>query len=254
MKKQKAITLISLVITIIVLIILASVAIYLSLSNNGIFVRSKQAKEATNKQTATEIINLKITNCQMNKYAEEQKMPTLKDDRELEYVTEKSQIASTKYEVGENPNSIYTKLEKYPYEFEINSSLQLASIDGNKLVTSNNNTLPKICIEQYRVVLLAECGGEGDNLIDKLDNYNTLTVGSRTRNRVSGTTYWRIIGYYEDSEGKTKTENILNTTSPSNVIETFNIEKYKKIMFKVVCTATGGSGWCSYYFKNIEIF
>ena len=225
MKKQKAITLISLVITIIVLIILASVAIYLSLSNNGIFVRSKQAKEATNKQTATEIINLKITNCQMNKY-----------------------------EVGENPNSIYTKLEKYPYEFEINSSLQLASIDGNKLVTSNNNTLPKICIEQYRVVLLAECGGEGDNLIDKLDNYNTLTVGSRTRNRVSGTTYWRIIGYYEDSEGKTKTENILNTTSPSNVIETFNIEKYKKIMFKVVCTATGGSGWCSYYFKNIEIF
>ena len=254
MKKNKGITLISLVITIIILIILTSVAIYLGLSNNGIFTEAKQAKETTNKQTATEIINLKITNCQMNKYAEEQKMPTLKDDSEIEYVTEKSQIASTKYEVGENPNSIYTKLEKYPYEFEINSSLQLASIDGNKLVTSNNNTLPKICIEQYRVVLLAECGGEGDNLIDKLDNYNTLTVGSRTRNRVSGTTYWRIIGYYEDSEGKTKTENILNTTSPSNVIETFNIEKYKKIMFKVVCTATGGSGWCSYYFKNIEIF
>lgn len=40
----KGITLISLVITIVILIILASVGIYLSLGNNGIFTRAKQAK------------------------------------------------------------------------------------------------------------------------------------------------------------------------------------------------------------------
>ena len=144
--KNKGITLISLVITIIILIILSSVAIYLSLNNNGIFTKTKQAKEETNKQTATEIINLKITNCQINKYAEKQEMPTLKelsealkDDNEIQYVTEKSQIASTKYEVGENPSSIYTKLNNYPYEFEINSSLQLASIDGVKITANNTN-------------------------------------------------------------------------------------------------------------------
>lgn len=45
MKKQKAITLISLVITIVVLIILSSIVIYLSLGNNGIFIRAKQAIE-----------------------------------------------------------------------------------------------------------------------------------------------------------------------------------------------------------------
>ena len=140
MKKEKAITLISLVITIVILIILVSLAIYLSLGNNGILTRANDAKEATNKQTATEIINLKITTAQMNNYAEKQKMPTLKElseilknDSEITYVTEKSQMASIKYEVGENPNSIFTKLNKYPYEFEINSSLQLASINGVKV-------------------------------------------------------------------------------------------------------------------------
>ncbi len=147
--KNKGITLISLVITIIILIILASVAIYLGLSNNGIFNRANEAKELTNKQTATEIINLKITTAQMNKYAEKQEMPTLKElslilgnDNEIEYVTETSKVASTEYDVpSENPTSIYTKLSKYPYEFEINSSLQLASINGVKVANNTQNTL-----------------------------------------------------------------------------------------------------------------
>ena len=134
------ITLISLVITIVLLIILASVGIYLSLRDNGILNRANEAKELTNKQTATEKINLKITTAQINSYVEKQVMPTLEEvsevlrnDSEIEYVTEKSQIASVKYEVGENQKSIYTKLSEYPYEFEINGQLQLASIDGIKI-------------------------------------------------------------------------------------------------------------------------
>ena len=118
--KNKGITLISLVITIIILIILSSVGIYLSLGNNGIFTRAKQAKETTNKQTAT-LKELSVV---------------LGTDNEIQYVTEKSQIASTKYEVGENPSSIYTKLNDYPYEFEINGQLQLASINGIKIATN----------------------------------------------------------------------------------------------------------------------
>ena len=143
-KNNKGITLISLIITIVVLIILAGVTIFLNLNNNGLFSRAKQASEETNKQTATEKINLKITTAQMNKYADDQTMPTLKelsevlrDDTEIQYVTEKSQIASTKYEVGENPSSIFTKLNEFPYEFEINGQLQLASIDGIKIANNN---------------------------------------------------------------------------------------------------------------------
>ncbi len=45
MKQQKGITLIALVITIVVLIILAGVAISLTLTDNGIFNRAKQARD-----------------------------------------------------------------------------------------------------------------------------------------------------------------------------------------------------------------
>ena len=47
MKKNEGITLIALVITIVVLIILASVAITLSLGNNGVFKKAAKAKEDT---------------------------------------------------------------------------------------------------------------------------------------------------------------------------------------------------------------
>lgn len=145
MKKQNGITLIALVITIIILIILAGVAINLGLGENGLVNRAKVARDETTKQTATEKMNLKITSKQMDTYAKEQRMPTLKElslelknDDEIAYVTEESKVASTIYEVGDNPTTIYTKLNDYPYEFEINSSLQLASIDGVKTSNTTN--------------------------------------------------------------------------------------------------------------------
>ncbi len=155
-KKAKGITLISLVITIIVLIILSSVAIYLSLGNNGIFNKAKEAKELNNKQEATEKINLKITTAQMNKYAEKQEMPTLQEladilykDNEIQYVALETQVASKeKITVGEK-TSIFTKLKQYPYEFEINSSLQLASINGVK-VASNNDKSNEYSLEETK--------------------------------------------------------------------------------------------------------
>lgn len=45
LKQQKGITLVALVITIVVLIILAGVAISLTLSDNGIFNKSKTARD-----------------------------------------------------------------------------------------------------------------------------------------------------------------------------------------------------------------
>lgn len=45
LKQQKGITLVALVITIVVLIILAGVAISLTLSDNGIFTKAKAARD-----------------------------------------------------------------------------------------------------------------------------------------------------------------------------------------------------------------
>ena len=175
-QKQRGITLISLVITIIVLIILASVAIYLSLGNNGIFIRAKEAKEKTNKQEATDIINLKITTAQMNKYVEKQEMPSLQeladvlyDDNEIQYVALESKVADKEKVIVGEKTSIYTKLNNYPYEFEINSSLQLASINGIKLSTVPSN-------DDDTIVSMTKA--ELQSLIDtsinsKMNNYST---------------------------------------------------------------------------------
>ena len=170
MKSKKGITLISLVITIIILIILSSVGIYLAMGNNGIINKAKYAKNETTKQTATEKMNLKITNKQMETYSEEQRMPTLQEfsdelceDDEIEYVELQSKkVASLeKIEVGER-TSIFTKLKEYPYEFEINSSLQLASIDGIKISEDEDNVT--ISRDQYQDLL---------NRITSLENRGT---------------------------------------------------------------------------------
>lgn len=67
MRKEKAITLISLVITIIILIILAGVAVNLSLGENGIFRRAKEARDVSKINNYKERINLIILEAQIDK-------------------------------------------------------------------------------------------------------------------------------------------------------------------------------------------
>ena len=170
MKNNKGITLIALVITIIILIILAGVSINLIINNDGIIGKAEQAKVETEKQTATEKMNLKITNIQMEAYTKTQELPNLQkladnlcEDNEIQYVTLASnKVASLeKITVGE-AESIFTKMKDYPYEFEINSSLQLASIDGvqvaNDTVTVDKEQwegfLNKVTTLQKKPVLL----------------------------------------------------------------------------------------------------
>ena len=147
-KNSKGVTLIALVVTIIILLILVGVVLSLTIGKSGIINNAEIAGEETNRQTATEKMNLKITNSQMNSYALEQRMPTLQEladdfceDNEIEYVTLTSKKLANldKIEVGEN-SSIFTKLKEYPYEFEINSSLQLASVDGIKTATNTKES------------------------------------------------------------------------------------------------------------------
>lgn len=92
-KEQIGITLISLIITIIILLILAGVTIATLTEENGILTKTNTAKEQNQEKTATEIINLKITNAQMQSYKDEQKMPDLQylanrlcEDDEISYV------------------------------------------------------------------------------------------------------------------------------------------------------------------------
>ncbi len=91
----------------------------------------------------------------MNTYAQSQRIPTLQElandleeDNEIEYVETKSKELANiaQIEIGD-ATSIYTKLKQYPYEFEINASLQLASINGEKIATGNSE------IEQLKTLV-----------------------------------------------------------------------------------------------------
>lgn len=157
LKNRKGITLVALVITVIALLILAGVTIAALTGQNGILNKSKEAEEENNKKTATEMMNLKITSAQMASYAEKQEMPTLaylaayleKDKEttgEIEYVNAASkQVATLNESAYEGWDKIYTKLSKYPYEFEIDKNLKLASIDGVKIAdTSSSNEIEEL--------------------------------------------------------------------------------------------------------------
>ncbi len=93
----------------------------------------------------------------MENYAKNKRLPSLQEladglceDDEMEYVllTSQKMAKLNKIEVGQN-KSIFTKLKKYPYEFEINGQLRLASIDGVKIEDNNSDYVSR---EEYNAL------------------------------------------------------------------------------------------------------
>ena len=81
---EKAITLIALVVTIVILLILAAVTITMTLGENGLFQRSKAAKDATIKAMSDEEVELAVSNLKMEttirKLTQEGSRKFLEDD------------------------------------------------------------------------------------------------------------------------------------------------------------------------------
>lgn len=146
-KSSKAITMVAMIVTIIVLLILSAVTIA-ELTGNGLLGKTITAKWKDNQAEAEEKMNLKITGIEVKSYSETKKLPTLQyladelnADDEIDYVSLTSKKFASKEPIkltNEN-SSIFTKLSKYPYEFEINDKLQLASINGVKVASENKN-------------------------------------------------------------------------------------------------------------------
>ena len=197
MKNTKGITLIALVVTIVVLLILASITMYFMFSN-GTIDKAQEAKTETIKQTATEKINLKITNIQIQSYAKKQEMPTLQEladglviDEEIQYVELASKKIGSleKVNVGEN-ESIFTKLKEYPYEFEINSSLQLASVDGVQVAqTTSKEEIQKIIDDSMKINYEEIFSGKAETklqsyaLTKPITDYKMLIVYAKSEER-----------------------------------------------------------------------
>lgn len=125
MKQKNGITLIALIITVIILLILAGVAISTIAGENGLLSKTKESAETYNKQAAMEQINLKISVIAMDKYGEgkygdltlQEIADGLAKDEGIEYV----QGGATASLDVTGYNSILTKLKEYKYVFEIKS-------------------------------------------------------------------------------------------------------------------------------------
>lgn len=136
MKKNKGITLIALVITIIILLILSGVAISISLGNNGLFSKTKQAKEEYIKAQLKEELEIEIANIQSTRIA---------DGKELkrEELSELSNIGAkiTSYEIptyGEYKN----------YIFEIDENFKVKIYDKLNEILNE----PKIIYNGYPII------------------------------------------------------------------------------------------------------
>jgi len=243
--------------TIIILLILAGITIS-QLTGNGIFQKAQLGAEKNNKETATEKINLKIMDAQLNSFEKKQQMPTLKelseylrDDEEIEYVTETSQIISktstTKYEVGDNPKTIYTKLSEYKYEFEIGEDLSILSIDNQKIkqIGSFEEMLKECGIEGYTIEEIAQNKDDSLNkiinnekalqyIIENFEEYgqiltnteisvNLLSSNEKSKNKVVLNTDWlngmKNGAYSEIFDNNMKTIPIMtSSTEPSGEV------------------------------------
>ena len=184
-KNIRGVTMVALVVTMIVLLILSAVTVGLIVGKNGLFIRGQMATKEHVKQEAIEVMNSKITGIQIESYTENQKLPNLQylsdklcEDIEIEYVEKetKKQASLNKIDVT-GLNSIFTKIKKYPYEFEIDEELKLASIDGIRI--ENKQDTITITKEEYES--LKPSSVKQDSLLFVASD-NDLSVGERKLN------------------------------------------------------------------------
>lgn len=96
------------------------------------------------------------------------------EDDEMQYVIKKEKdIASLEKIDVSNVDSIFTKMKKYPYEFEINGQLQLASINGVKV--ANKDTIPEGYIKPEGTKNITE---NGENI--DVREYEKVNVNVQT--------------------------------------------------------------------------
>ena len=218
MKREKGITLIALVITIIVLIILAGVTLSVVMDNEGIIGKAISAKDQTKKSAVEEIIRLEVL---------ENKMEDNGSGLEKEKLKEKiaQKLKDQGYKVEEDNNTVIynnqntIKIEDYLGENKEN-------------IKKEYKVGEKVIVEGENFYVIKDSGESEENLIllaEKNVNKRTLKQTNSTEASVfSSTNYWSSIA------GITYPYNI-------NEIET-NVSTDVINIAKAYGTAKGGIG------------
>lgn len=155
---NKGITLIALIITIIVLLILVGISIHTLTGDNGLLNKTTQAKEKYEYSSAYEILNLKITEAEIEykkRCTLEELEQFLSNENELDIiVTQYNKVAKKGSELGDYPTgkliNIVVMVEQYPkYYFLIgeNATIEKISNDGGNTFVDCKEFDPTLPVE-----------------------------------------------------------------------------------------------------------
>ena len=180
MKNIKGITLIALVITIIVLIILAGVAINLTLGQNGLLNRTKEAREKYEIASAKEYIELKIDECIIEKGGEaslQDIIDYLAEDSNVTYYValEEVGLVAGEVDIG-SPKEIYVVYNSYQFKINESKKVEFISIvdvdlEGKVSIEAQvEEHLGKNADEKYEARVLLKATGDAE--ISKLEIQN----------------------------------------------------------------------------------
>lgn len=233
MRKNKGITLIALVITIIVLLILAGVTIATLTGDNGLLQKATSAKEQTKSAEAEEQIKLIYAEYQISKYAEGNMSAGdyLKEQLEKTYGEGNVDIISSEesivLKVIENGES---KFYEYNPSTGISKELQ-KGINYNGKTTSEIRPGDDITIvtEKFKVFAVE------NNTIKAMPYYNITLTDNPVQNKDAGTITFSTRPYWSTDENGEEIENWsdkadeINMSNPANNIQQYII-KYKKTL------------------------
>lgn len=207
-KGEKAITLITLVITIVLLIILAGVAINVALGQNGIFKRAKEAKLSMQEATIKETIGNIILQMQIDEIEKGGNL-TLKQVAESLKIKD-SNITLKEYTEGDKELKGTYRLNEQQYKFTINEKLKvdvMTNLDNLPTISDPNieseiregNELP------FSWGQLSEISGIIENTLkdndpnnDITNNTNEFTLSYEGKKYTIGIGDWKTVTYEEN--------------------------------------------------------
>ena len=101
LKKERGITLVALVVTIVVLLILAGVSINMVLGNNGLITKAKDAKEQTESSTVKDEVSMMIGEWQIEKYVYDTGLEDYLNSKLILTSDEREQLSTTIEDLAE---------------------------------------------------------------------------------------------------------------------------------------------------------
>ena len=194
-RKQNGITLIALVITIIVLIILAGIAISMTLGENGIFTKAKEAKRLQITAEAKEKIGTDILDAQVEAV---QKNETLQQSKVEEIIAKYGELQADGDTIILKDNGYTVSLKEIYNGTTSNSGASTGGSTGNAELDSLKAELAQTTATEDKILKDYKAYSNGKLMTGTMENYagQTVTVSTITENGENAEITIPQAGYY----------------------------------------------------------